>query len=74
MNGVTPGDTVVVDGVMLLKGMLRPSARGPREPGGVPNAAAALGCGSESAPAASQENARRSAIPSGAGVPASLKK
>jgi len=74
VNGVTPGDTVVVDGVMLLKGMLRPSARGPHEPCGVPNAEAALGCGSESAPAARRENARRSAIASGGGVPASLKR
>jgi len=31
VKGVVPGDTVVVDGVMLLKGMLRPSARGPHE-------------------------------------------
>ena len=35
-------------------------AHGPCEQSGIPNAAAPLGCDSESAPAASQENARRS--------------
>ena len=45
------------------------SARGSREPGGVPNAAAASGCDSESAPAASFHEARRSAKASGGGTP-----
>jgi len=44
-------------------------AHGPREQRGIPNAAAALGCDSESVPAASQENVRRSAIASGGGPP-----
>ena len=32
VSGVAPGDPVVVDGVMLLKGMVRASARGDSEP------------------------------------------